>query len=541
MKKNNGLGTSRIVPAALLLGAASLGSRVVGLLRERMLATTFGATNTFDAFIAAFRLPDLVFNLIVIGALSASFIPLFTEKLFQKNNGEQEAFRFANAVLNSILLVVVIFCLVYALCAPVIVPLITPGFSADQMHVTITLTRIMALQPLFLAVSFVFSGILNSYKRFFVYALAPIVYNLGIILGIMVAHIVPRVGVAAVAVGVVVGAVLHMLVQLPSVWRLGFRWKPYLLREKEDMRVLWRMILPRVVGLGAQQINLFIVTILGSGLLAGSISAFHLANNVQYLPVGIFGIAFAQAAFPTLAEHRARKNTQAFLDTLSRSFRYILFFVIPLSVLFFLFRAQMIRVLFGDGAFDWQDTIMTFETFGWLILSLFAQATIPLLTRAFYVEQDTKTPVIISLISVAVNIVLAILLAPRYGVQGLAAAFSVSAIINLVLLLGRLHWHYEGFNDREILKSLVRISCAAVVAGICAQALKYPIAAIVNMQKFWGIFTQLVVAGGGGMGAYLLMCWFLKCEELQVIKRYFPKKWQSFPSTDTPRFSGLPD
>jgi putative peptidoglycan lipid II flippase len=542
MKANNAQtkGNGQLVSAALMLGFFSLGSRVVGLIRERLLATTFGASDSFDAFVAAFRLPDLIFNLIVVGALSAAFIPLFTEKLVQAKGKNSQPFTFALSVLNSLAVATAIISLLYALFAPSLVPLMTPGFNQEKLALTIRLSRIMALQPPLLAISFVLSGILNSYKRFFVYALAPILYNLGIIFGIV--FLVPRWGVVGAGYGVVIGAALHMLVQLPSVWALGVRWRPIFNWGSSDIRRLWRMMVPRVVALGAQQVNLFVVTIFGSGLMAGSISAFYLANNVQYLPIGIFGIAFAQAAFPALAEYNARNQRKVLLNTLTTSFRYILFFIIPISVFFFLLRAQIIRVLFGDGAFDWQDTIVTYEIFAWLIVSIFAQATIPLLTRAFYAWHDARTPVTIIVIGEITNIGLAAYLAPRYGIQGLAMALSFSNILSFMLLLARLHWQFNGFNDREVLLSLVRFAVAAMVAGLMLQILKYPVAAVVNMRRFWGVFTQLVVAGGGGVLTYLVFCWFLKCEELVVLRKYFPRKLKTLPqNAETARFVDLSD
>lgn len=515
-------------------------SRFVGLVRERVLTTTFGAGDVFDAFVAAFRVPDLIFNLIVLGALSAAFIPIFTEKLVQGKKGEKQAFDFATSVLNTIVIAVGLMSGVYFLLADLIVPVITPGFGGEKLALTIVLSRAMALQPILLSISFVFSGMLNSYKRFVVYALAPILYNLGIIIGVVL--FVPMMGVVGIAWGVVLGAAAHMLVQLPSVWQVGYRWKPIVRWSTEDFRKLWRMMLPRIVGLAAMQVNLVTVTVIGSSMLAGSIAVFHLANNVQYLPVGIFGISFAQAAFPTLAEQIARRQKAEFSRTLTRIFRYIMFLVIPTSLFFFLLRAQIIRVLFGDGAFDWEDTILTFNTFGWLVISIFAQATIPLLVRAFYVQQDTKTPVIISVISMAVNIVLAWSLAPIMGVQGLALAFSASAIVNLMLLLGVLHWQLEGFDDKVVLISLVKIVIAALVGGVVLQILKYPVAAVVDMQRFWGVLIQLVIAGSGGVGVYILITWLLKSEEIIMLKKYLPQKpaLKKIPAgTDTPRWEGL--
>jgi putative peptidoglycan lipid II flippase len=533
-------GNGRVIPAAIILGTASLLSRFVGLVRERVLTTTFGAGDVFDAFVAAFRVPDLIFNLIVLGALSAAFIPIFTEKLVQGKKGEKQAFDFATSVLNAIVILVGLMSGVYFLLADKIVPVITPGFGGDKLVLTIMLSKAMALQPVLLSISFVFSGMLNSYKRFVVYALAPILYNLGIIIGVFL--LVPIMGVVGIAWGVVLGAAAHMLVQLPSVWQVGYRWKPIVGWSTDDFHKLWRMMLPRIVGLAAMQVNLVTVTVIGSSMLAGSIAVFHLANNVQYLPVGIFGISFAQAAFPTLAEQIARRQKAEFSRTLTRIFRYIMFLVVPTSLFFFLLRAQIIRVLFGDGAFDWEDTILTFDTFGWLVISIFAQATIPLLVRAFYVQQDTKTPVIISIISMVVNIGLALYLAPIMGVQGLALAFSASAIVNLMLLLGVLHWQLKGFDDKVVILSLVKIVLAALGGGMMVQVLKYPVAAVVDMQRFWGVLLQLVIAGSGGVGVYVLIAWLLKSEEIIMLKKYLPRKprLKKIPAgTDTPRWEGL--
>lgn len=535
MKKT--IGNGSIVSAALIVGASSFVSRIVGLLRDRTFTSVFGAGDTFDAFLAAFRIPDLIFNLVVIGALSAAFIPMFTQKLVSGADGKLQAYKFALSVFNLICLGVAILSILFALFAPMILPFIAPGFAGEKLALTIHLSRIMALQPILLAASFIFSGVLNSHKRFIVYALAPIVYNLGIIAGAV--FLVPIMGISGIGWGVVLGAILHAGVQLPSVLAVGFRWRATFVSSREDLVQLFQMMLPRVFGLAAQQANLLIVTIIGSTLLAGSIAAFHLANNAQYIPIGIFGIAFAQAAFPTLSEFAAKKQGREFRHTLTKSFRYIMFFVIPISALFYLLRAQMIRVLFGDGAFTWEDTTTTFETFGFLVMSVFAQATIPLLTRAFYAQQNTKTPVIISVISIAANILLAFPLSSMFGVQGLAIAFSVSAILQLVLLLGVLHWELDGFDDREVVRSITKIVIATLAASAVAQALKIPIASLVDMTRFWGIAAQLLGAMTGGIITYIIIGMAINIDELTIVRQYLPRRFSISPGSDTPRFSGL--
>lgn len=526
-----------IVSAALIVGASSFVSRVVGLLRDRTFTSLFGAGDTFDAFLAAFRIPDIIFNLVVIGALSAAFIPLFTEKLYSGNGGKRQAYRFAISVFNIICCAVGLLSVLFIMFAPLIMPLIAPGFEGEKLELTIHLSRIMALQPILLAASFVFSGVLNSHKRFVVYALAPILYNLGIIAGAV--FLVPIMGISGIGWGVVLGALLHAGIQFPSVLAVGFRWQAVFISSKEDVLQLWRMMLPRVFGLAAQQANLLIVTIIGSTLLAGSIAAFHLANNAQYIPIGIFGIAFAQAAFPTLSEFAAKKQHKEFRHTLTKSFRYIMFFVIPISALFYLLRAEIIRVLFGDGVFDWDDTGITFETFGFLVMSIFAQATIPLLTRAFYARQNTKIPVVVSCISIALNIMLAFPLANMMGVAGLALAFSIASIVQLAVLLGILHHQLDGFEDRVVLTSMFKIVAATLVAAGVAQVLKTPIGSAVDTHTFVGIATKLFVVFVGGLITYVIVCMALKSEELEIVKKYIPRRFSLTGGTETSRFSGL--
>lgn len=416
-------------------------------------------------------------------------------------------------------------------------PLIAPGFMGEKLALTIHLSRIMALQPILLAASFVFSGVLNSHKRFVAYALAPILYNLGIIAGAL--YLVPYMGVSGIGWGVVLGALLHAGIQLPSVIKVGFRWRRVLVSSKEDIRQLWRMMLPRVFGLAAQQANLLIVTIIGSTLLAGSIAAFHLANNAQSFPIGIFGIAFAQAAFPTLAEFAAKKQQKEFRHTLTKSFRHIMFFVIPISALFYLLRAEIIRVLFGDGVFGWDDTIITFETFGFLVISIFAQANIPLLTRAFYARQNTKIPVVVSIVSIAINMLLAFPLARTMGVAGLALAFSISSIVQLAILLGILHHQLDGFEDKAVLTSMFKIVVATFAAAAVAQALKTPIGSAVDTHTFIGIAIKLIGVFTGGLITYIIICMALKSEELKIVRKYIPRRFTLSGGTETSRFSGL--
>src|SRR3989338_11285854 len=413
-----------ITMAALLVGGSSLVSRLLGIFRDRILAGQFGAGDTLDVYYAAFRLPDLIFNLLVLGALSAGFIPIFTSlikspllKLRSLLGHEyKEAWQLANNVLNILVLGLLLLCGLGVIFAPQIIQLITPGFSREKIDLTVGLSRIMFLSPIFLGISGVFGGILQSFKRFFVYAMSPIFYNIGIIIGAL--YLVPLWGIYGLAWGVVLGASAHLAVQLPTLIQLGFKYSFQFDLKNKKVRQIWLMMVPRTMSLAISQLNLLVITVIASTLSSGSLSVFNFANNLQSFPVGIFGISFAIAAFPAMSA--AAFDKKNLVKDLSQTVRQILFFIIPSTVLLLALRAQIIRVILGTGQFDWQDTVLTIDTLGFFCLSLFAQALIPLLVRVFYARLTAKTPFIIGLIAALANIFLSIWLSDRLGVAGLA-------------------------------------------------------------------------------------------------------------------------
>ena len=305
-----------ITVAAALVALSSLASRLLGVVRDRILAGEFGAGTTLDIYYAAFRIPDLVYNLIVLGALSAGFIPIFTSLIKdykcvkakdcngQENNNE--AWSLANNILNILLFGLVVLSLIGIIFAPALTRLIAPGFSADEQALTAALTRVMFMSPLFLGISGIIGGILQSFKRFLVYSLAPVLYNIGIIIGAI--YFVPIWGIYGLAWGVILGAFLHMAIQLPTVYQLGFRYSLRINWRDADTWKMGRMMVPRTLSLAVSQINLVVITVLASNLSAGSLTVFNLANNLQSFPIGIFGVSFAIAAFPSLAEAAFNKE-----------------------------------------------------------------------------------------------------------------------------------------------------------------------------------------------------------------------------------------
>ena len=509
-----------ITVAAGLVALSSLSSRLLGIIRDRILAGEFGAGTALDIYYAAFRIPDLIYNLIVLGALSAGFIPIFAAlvkdfKCAQEEGCDvrvknKEAWDLANNILNILLLGLAVLSLIGIIFAPALTRAIAPGFGPEEQALTAALTRVMFLSPLFLGISGIIGSILQSFKRFLVYSLAPVFYNVGIIVGAI--YFVPLWGVYGLAWGVILGAFLHMAIQIPTAYQLGFRFKLKINWRDLNTWKMGKMMVPRTLSLAVSQINLVVITILASNLSAGSLSVFNFANNLQSFPIGIFGVSFAIAAFPSLAVAAFDKDKLA--ASFSSAMRQILFFVIPATFLIIALRAQIIRVVLGTGNFDWQDTIMTMNTLGFFAVSLFAQATIPLLIRVFYARHDSKLPFYLSLVAVAVNVILSLILSPTMGVAGLALAFSAANILNFILLWIMLHTRVGALDIGNILIAVLKFTTSAIAAGGAAQIMKVVVWPFIDMTKFSGVFIQLVAAGGFGILIYLLFCYLLRSEEL---------------------------
>jgi putative peptidoglycan lipid II flippase len=520
-----------ITIAAILVAFSSLASRFLGVVRDRILAGQFGAGTTLDIYYAAFRIPDLIFNMIVLGALSAGFIPIFTSVIKNMNGDDKagpagpakaanhEAWGLANNVLNFLLLGIGSLSLLGIVFAPALTRLITPGFNPEQQALTANLTRIMFLSPLFLGISGIVGGVLQSFKRFLVYSLAPIFYNLGIIAGAL--FFVNWWGISGLAWGVVLGALLHMGIQIPTVYHLGFRFRLGISWRDKNTGQIGRMMIPRTLSLAISQINLVVVTALASNLASGSLAVFNFANNLQSFPIGIFGISFAIAAFPSLAASAFDK--EKLIDNFSSTFRQILFFIIPSTVLIIALRAQIIRVILGTGNFNWHDTILTMDTLGFFALSLFAQATIPLLVRVFYARHNSTTPFLIGIVTVAVNTILAMYMAPRFGITGIALAYSIDNILNFLLLWAWLYFTVGHLDISNILVSTLKLTISALAAGGAAQVTKVLVWPFIDMTKFSGVFIQLAAAGSVGLIVYLGFCYLLGSEELAG----FWSSWQN--------------
>jgi len=443
--------TKTISGAAGILAITALISRLLGLVRDRLLASTFGAGPDLDVYFAAFRIPDFVYNILIAGGVIVAFLPLFSE-YFLKD--KKEAWDFANNVLNVFLFFLVLISLGISVFAPILVKIITPGFSPQQISLTVLLTRILFLSPILLGLSSIFSGVLQYFNKFLAYSLAPVLYNLGIIVGII--FLAPVSGILGVTLGVILGAFLHMVIQIPSAIGSGFWYKPNFNLKDPKIKRVFSLMIPRTLGVAAPQINLMVVTAIASGLPAGAISIFTFANNLQQFPLGLIGIPFAIAAFPALSQDWAAQKKEEFIEKFSLTFRKILFLIIPISFLIFILKNQIVEIILKTGRFGEDAAKMAAASLGLFALGIFATCLIPLIFRAFFALQDTKTPTIIAIIAVILNIFLSfgfvrLLSFPNsfqasisnlfnlqgignIAVIGLPLAFSIDSILQFILL-----------------------------------------------------------------------------------------------------------
>ena len=417
--------------AALTVAIFSLVSRILGLFRDRILAGIFGAGPELDVYYAAFRIPDFIYNILIAGGVVVAFLPLFSD-YFLKD--KEMAWRFASNVLNIFLFSLILIALGLFVFAPAIVKIIVPGFDNQQIQLTVLLTKILLLSPILLGLSSVFSGILQYFNKFLFYSLAPILYNLGIILGII--FLTPHFGIAGAALGVITGALLHFLIQVPGAIRSGFSYKLIFDFKDEKIKRVFSLMIPRTLGVAAPQINLMVATVLASTLAAGSLAIFNFANNFQQFPMGLIGIPFAVAIFPSLSKSFAALNREDFINNFFATFRKIAYLTVPISILIFIFRNQIIEIIFKTGKFTQNSIEITAACLGFFALGIWANSLIPLVLRAFFAFKDTKTPTIIAVFAMVLNVGLSFLFVRLLNsVAGLPLAFSIDSILQLLLLM----------------------------------------------------------------------------------------------------------
>ncbi|KUO77740.1 MAG: virulence factor MviN [Desulfosporosinus sp. BRH_c37] len=423
-----------IVKAAGFLMAAQLVSRLLGFLRETLIAGFYGQGSATDAYNAAFILPDLLYWLLVGGVLSAAFIPVFSEYIAKGK--EDEGWQVVSSVVNLIFLTLGVLIFIGLIFTPQFLRLMVPGFETiGNIGLTINLTRILLIQPLFMAVSGLIMGVLNSYKVFWPSALGTVLYNACIIFfGTILANPAEPDSISGFAVGVVVGAFASFAVQIPALRKVGVRYYPIIDWHHPGVQRIGALAVPIIISYSLNQIQVAVNNNFGSLLLPGSITAVWYSYRLFQLPVGIFALAIAVATFPTMTEQAALKQWDKLRQTISSAIRMVIFITLPISVGMIVLRYPLIRVLFQHGQFTAKDTLTMAIPLLYFAVGISSQSVIQILPRAFYALQDTWTPVILGIISMVINIIAMFFLIGPLAHGGLAFATTIAAFVNMIML-----------------------------------------------------------------------------------------------------------
>jgi len=502
-----------------------IASRVLGLFREAVIGQRFGDLPEYAAYLAAFRLPDLLFNLVAGGALASAFIPTLTQYLTR--NDEAGSWRLTSAVANWLLLVLSAIAILAGIAAPLlVVTVIAPGFADTpaQVDLTVNLLRLLLVSTVTFSISGLVMGVLNAHDHFLFPAVAPVLYNLGILGGAL--FLAPTMGVYGLAIGVIVGAAAHLLIQIPTLYGLGFRYWASLGRQDPPIfagvRQMVRLMGPRVIGAGAVQLMFVANTILASYYASSVLPALNYAWIIMLLPHGIFASSIATAIFPTFSRMAATRDQDGMRRALSQILRVLLFVVIPCAVGLFVLRVPIIELLFQRGQFTATTTQAVAWALGFYAFGLIAHACIEIVNRAYYALQDTRTPVTIAVGAMLLNILLSVLLIPVVGdptsvVRGpqgaLALANTLASTLEMVLFLWFLRPKMGGIDGTRLLASTLRMGIAAALMGLTLWGLlQSPLAAL-------SIWLFVPAAIGIGVVVYVVVAWLLRVEEMQTLTR----------------------
>jgi putative peptidoglycan lipid II flippase len=532
--------------AAYLLAFFALFSQLLGLLRDRLLAGNLGTSAVLDLYYASFRIPDLLYVLVTFIVSGSILIPIFSNYLDDK----VELKKIIDSIFTVFIFISITLSLIVFIFSSQILSLVFPGFVGTEYFDLLNLfTRILILSPLLLGISQLFGGIVQSYKRFFIYAISPILYNFGIIFGLLFLY--PKLGPLGLILGVVAGIFMHLLIQIPFLIKTGVFPKITFNLEKQIIKRIFILAIPRSIALTSSQITMLVLISISSIMTAGSISIFNLAYNLQSVPMSIIGVSYSLAAFPVLSKLFSDGEVDKFLAKIVLSAKHIIFWSIPVITLFIILRAQIVRTILGTGQFTWNDTRLVAATLAMFVISVWAQSLILLFIRGYYAMGNTKKPLLINLVSTAITLVLAFTLyylfknsidfeyflekilriSDSHGseVVLLAFAFSLGMIINCLWLWFSFEKDFKGFTS-QIKKTISNsVISSIVLAFITYNSLQF-FEKFFDLKTGWGIFLQGFLSGILGILGAVIMLWFIKNQELIDVIRVLRKKiWFAKP------------
>jgi len=483
-----------------LLALSSLLSRLIGIYRNHALAAMFGASAISDAYFAAFQVPDTLYRLFVYGAISASFVPLF---LSLRKKNPDSAWIFVTSVMNGFLLVILAISLIIFIFAPQLIEFLYPKFSSNLQGTTTSLLRIMMVSPIFFTLSSVFAGIENAFRNFWGFALAPILYNLAIIFGILV--LAPRMGMMGVAYGVVIGAFCHAFIQLIPCWKLGFRWRPVMVWSHE-LKQLFLTSVPRILSMAGSQVNFFIEGIIATLLAVGNLTVLRYAQDLQSFPIGIIGVSMALSSFSIVSHFVIDEKIPELAGYLRHKLHHLFFLIIPAAAGLYILRIPIIRLILAGGGFDEAAVAMTAQTLSYLCIGIVASAIIPLVSRVFFAFHDTFWPFVVTMATVIVNTILAIILVHTFGVAGIGLASSISSTASLVVLMILLQWKYF---KKNLFFPFGRFFGFVLASGVMA-VLVERIMTLVSFSSQWiMLLGEVILITSFGIGIYLAITFII--------------------------------
>lgn len=534
-----------VAKSAGIVSIAVMFSRVLGLVREMIFANYFGAGFLYDAYQAAFTIPNVLRDLFAEGALSAAFVKVFTD--YQIKKGEKEAWRLASLVLNALAVVLSVIVIIGILLTPYLVSIVASGFSPEKAALTVTMTQIMFPFILLVALAAVAMGVLNTKGVFGVPASASTVFNVvSIIFGLALAYWLSGGGwdsssdkitvpsgaaqwaIIGMAIGTLIGGGAQFLMQVPSLYKVGFRFLPVLSFKDEGVRRVMRLMAPAIIGTSAVQINVLVNLAVVSGIDGGR-SWLSYAFRLMQFPIGVFGVAVGTASIPVLSRMASEGKFKDFRDTLSSSMNLVFLMTLPSACGLIVLGEPIIRLIYERGKFDAADTSMTAWALGGYSIGLTGYAAIKVLSPAFYAMDDAKTPMIIAIVSIAVNAVASFifrdLLSPYgYGHVGVALATSIVALVNFFALALLMRRKIKRLNGREIISAFLKIAVAsAIMSAVCWFSYKFLHAQFEGRGFLFKMIECFVPIGLGGI-VFLVAAKLLKIDEINKIYNAFARK-----------------
>ena len=515
----------RITKAAGLMSIATFISRLLGYIKDMILAVFFGATGLSDTFFVAFRIPNLLRELFAEGSMSSAFIPVMTE--YQTKQGVEEAKRLVGITFTFILIFVGLICIMGIIFSPTIVTVIAPGFLSmpEKFSLTVLLTRLMFPFLLFISLAALAMGALNTRRIFFIPALAPAMLNITII--IIVLMLAPRMKqpIVAVAIGVALGGFIQFAFQLTSFFRNGYSLRPEYDFRHPGLKKMSILILPATMGMAVAQMNIFVSTILASYLSEGSITYLYYSMRLIQFPIGIFGVAMGMAVLPTLSEHAVKGEYEKLRDDFSFALRLLFFITIPAMAGLIALREPIVNILFQRGNFDYAATTGTAQALLFYSFGIWAIVGVRVVTASFYSMQDTRTPVKIAAVALITNIIFSLILMKPLKHSGLAFANAIASSVNFIFLFYLLRKRLQRIDARKILRSFVKISFASVLMGIIGWILLHGELwrqSGRSIEKAGYLLGTIIVCAG----LYFFVSYLLKSEEMEYMINLIRKKFK---------------